>query len=98
MKVITPKELKAVLNDSNYLIIDVREPYEFEDFNIGGINIPLDHVLSSLDQLDKTKNIVICCQSGKRSQAMMMTLKRKFQLDNLWSLEGGILAYQELFK
>ncbi len=96
MKVITPNELKAVLNDANYQIVDVREPYEFEDFNIGGINIPLDNVLSSVDQLDKSKKVVVCCQSGKRSQAIIMTLKRKFQLDNLWSLEGGILAFQEL--
>tara|TARA_R110002049_G_scaffold246847_1_gene420938 strand:+ start:3274 stop:3576 length:303 start_codon:yes stop_codon:yes gene_type:complete len=96
MQSISPQDLKNVLTDSQYQIIDVREPYEFEDFNIGGLNIPLDNVLSSIDEIDTSKNVVICCQSGNRSKAMIMTLERKFKLTNLWTLEGGVTAFKEL--
>lgn len=96
MQSISPQDLKSALNNTDYQLIDVREPYEFEDFNIGGINIPLDDVLSSVDQIDKSKNVVICCQSGNRSRAMIMALERKFQLNNLWTLEGGVKAYRDL--
>mgnify|MGYP003676983682 CR=1 FL=1 len=71
MQTISPSELKAVMNNSDIQIIDVREPYEFEDNNIGGINIPLDEVLSSVDKIDTSKKVVFCCQSGKRSSAII---------------------------
>ena len=62
MQTISPTELKAVINNSDIQIIDVREPYEFEDNNIGGINIPLDEVLNSVDKIDTNKKVIFCCQ------------------------------------
>ena len=38
MDIITVEELKARLNDDNLILIDVREPYEHAEFNIGGHN------------------------------------------------------------
>jgi rhodanese-related sulfurtransferase len=34
-------ELEAIAAQANAVVIDVREPWEFEEFNIGGLNIPL---------------------------------------------------------
>lgn len=96
MQIISPQDLKNAFENENYQIIDVREPYEFEDDSIGGINIPLDTVLNSVEHFDTSKNLVFCCQSGKRSAAIVMTLERKFQLNNLWTLDGGVNAYKEL--
>jgi adenylyltransferase/sulfurtransferase len=95
MQTISPTELKAVMNNSDIQLIDVRESYEFEDFNIGGVNIPLDEVLSSVDKIDTSKKVVFCCQSGKRSSAIIMTLERKFKLENLHTLVGGVTAFKE---
>ena len=95
MQTISPTELKAVINNSDIQIIDVREPYEFEDNNIGGINIPLDEVLNSVDKIDTNKKVIFCCQSGKRSSAIIMRLERKFKLENLHSLQGGVTAFIE---
>ena len=54
MNTITAQELKGKIdNNENFQLIDLREDYEFEDFNIGGINIPLDQVFSSLDKIEK---------------------------------------------
>ena len=94
MNTITAEELKAKLNNhDNIQIIDIREDYEFEDNNIGGTNIPMESVLSSLDKIDTTKEVIICCRTGKRSAAMTHTIERKLKLKNIYSLEGGIFGY-----
>lgn len=91
---ITAEELKNKLKSNEDIqIIDVREDYEYEDFNLGGINIPLDNVLTSVDQIDETKPVVFCCKSGKRSAAIALALSKKFQRSNLYSLKGGVEAY-----
>ena len=75
------------------LIVDVRESYEYEEENIGGINIPLDEVLSRFEELPRDKEVIFCCRSGSRSSAMTHTLERKYGLQNLYTLEGGLAVY-----
>ncbi|PCI92935.1 MAG: NADH oxidase [Flavobacteriales bacterium] len=94
MNIITAEELKTKINNNDDIqIIDIREDYEFEDNNIGGINIPMENVLSSLEQIDTSKQVIICCRTGKRSAAMTHTIERKLNLDNIHSLEGGVFGY-----
>ena len=96
MNIITAQELKSKIeNNEIFQLIDVREDYEYEDVNIGGINIPLEKVIDSYDKIDTTKQVVFCCKSGKRSKAIILTLQRKLNLENLFSLEGGIEGYFE---
>lgn len=97
MNTITPLELKTKLDSkATFQLIDIREDYEFEDFNLGGINIPMDDIFSSLDKIDKDKEVIFICNSGKRSAAIIHTLKRKLQLDELYSVSGGVKEYLEL--
>lgn len=71
-------------------LIDVRENYEFEDFNIGGINIPLFELELRMDEIPKEKSkVVFCCQTGQRSkQALYLT--SPFLAAETFSLKGGI--------
>ncbi len=96
MNTITAQELKGKLENKDvFQLIDIREEYEFEDYNIGGINIPMDDIFSSLDKIDKDKPVIFICNSGKRSKAIIHTLKRKLQLEDFYSVNGGIKEYQE---
>lgn len=95
MNTISAEELKKALQSDTIELIDVREPYEYEDRNLGGKNIPLDEVLSSVEIISKDKKVVFCCQTGKRSGAIVMTLCRKFDFNNLYSLDGGVNAFLE---
>ena len=96
MNTITAQELKSKIeNNDSFQLIDVRENYEYENNNIGGINIPLEDVLNSLENISKDQQVVICCKSGKRSAAIIHALKRKQNLNNLFSLEGGIEGYSQ---
>lgn len=96
MNTVSVQELK-LKKDTNevFQLIDIREDYEFEDYNLGGINIPLDMVLSSMNKIDKDKPVVFLCNSGKRSAAIIHTIRRKLDLTNIYSLKGGITAYFE---
>ena len=97
MNIITAQELKAKIeNNDSFQLIDVREDYEYQDSNIGGINISLENVLNSLDKIEKDKQIIFCCRTGKRSAAIIHTLERKLQMKNLFSLQGGLQSYFEI--
>jgi rhodanese-related sulfurtransferase len=96
MNTITAIELKSKIDTKEDIqLIDVREDYEFDDFNIGGINIPMDEILTSINKIDKKKPVVLCCKSGKRSKAILLALNKKHKLTNIFSLSGGVLGYQE---
>jgi rhodanese-related sulfurtransferase len=96
---ITPEELYDRHQEGEpYKLIDVREPYEHEDFNIGGDLIPMGDILQALDKLSEfqSSEIVVYCRSGARSAAV-----REFMIQsgfsNVRNLTGGVLAWQEKF-
>lgn len=95
IKEISVQEFKKLTDDkeSNFQLIDVREPYEQEIATIGGELIPLSKLIESIEQIDKTKQVIMYCRSGKRSADAIRTLKKTQGFDNLYNLKGGILAY-----
>ena len=93
MKEISVSELKEKLdNNEDFQLIDVREDFEYEMSNLGGLSIPLGGILIEADKVDKTKPVVIMCRSGKRSAAAIMQLEQH-GFTNLYNLKGGILAW-----
>ncbi|MFQ5448171.1 MAG: rhodanese-like domain-containing protein [Saprospiraceae bacterium] len=96
---ITVHELKARLdNGDRPILIDVREPYEHEEFNIGPINIPVGQILSSVGDLEGHKNdeIVVYCRTGNRS-GMAQHLLRAPGFTRVINLTGGMEAWKEAF-
>lgn len=95
MKEITVEELKAMQERGEpFQLIDVREPHEYEEANLGATLIPLGQVKDEMDQIEKDKPVVVHCRSGKRSAQAIQYLEQQ-GFDNLSNLKGGILAYQE---
>lgn len=96
MKEITPKELKAKMdNKETFQLIDCREPYEYDIANLKGELIPMGDIMSNVEKISKEKTVVIHCRSGKRSAAVIDALEREFGFTNLYNLKGGILAYAD---
>jgi adenylyltransferase/sulfurtransferase len=93
------KELKARLDskethNDNFLLLDVREPYEFQIAQIGGYLIPQNDVPNRLGELDPAREVVVHCRSGARSQKIAELLKANgFQ--KVSNLAGGILAWSD---
>ncbi|HLH34720.1 MAG TPA: molybdopterin-synthase adenylyltransferase MoeB [Alloacidobacterium sp.] len=90
---ITPVELKRRLDaGENVFVLDVREPHEYQIVNIGAPLIPLGDLPNRLGELDPSREIVIHCKSGARSQrAAELLAKNGFK--NVVNLAGGITAW-----
>ena len=94
MKEISVQELKEKIDKGeDFQLIDVREDFEYETSNIGGVLIPLGGIMIEADKIDKNKPVVVMCRSGKRSAAAIMQLEQH-GYTNLSNLKGGILAWQ----
>jgi len=75
--------------DEIYLI-DVREGYEFEDYNIGGTNIPLYELKEHIGSLPQDKKLIFCCHTGQRSKMAIQLLKPAYK-GKMYSLKNGIV-------
>jgi len=93
---ITVQELHERMQKKEALnIIDVREVYEYEEFNINAKNIPLGELPGRMSEIatDKDAEVIIHCRSGARSgQAKMYLMSEGFT--NVRNLLGGMLSWQ----
>jgi len=99
LKQVKPGELFQKLQQEKDLqLIDVREPHEHEQFNIGGRLIPLDEIMRAADSIPKNKEVVIYCKMGIRSQIAIQRLQERFGFTNLINLQGGLEAWKREFE
>lgn len=99
MQLISVDELKRRKEAGEELcILDVREPHEYAEVNMGAILIPLGQVMSmQIDEIDdwKDKEVIVHCRSGVRSLQACAILEQ-MGFANTKNLTGGILAWQAL--
>lgn len=101
MQLIHPEELQEKLKNNEAInLIDVRQPDEHLDFNIGGILLPLGQIQAmQIDEIESLKDeVIICyCRSGQRSmQAALMLETIGFK--NVFNLVGGMIAWKSKFE
>jgi rhodanese-related sulfurtransferase len=86
-------QLAAYLADADPLLLDVREPWEFEICHIdGSINLPMAQIPGQLDLLDDEQEIVVICHHGIRSMRVAGYLQQRHQ-GELINLDGGVDAW-----
>jgi molybdopterin/thiamine biosynthesis adenylyltransferase/rhodanese-related sulfurtransferase len=93
---ISPKEVKALIDaKENFVLIDVREPHEFQ---IGRIPtstlIPLGDLPKKVAELDPSANYVLHCKMGGRS-AKGCDVLRQAGFKNVRNMTGGISAWSD---
>lgn len=100
MENITAEEVKQRLDNGEKLnLVDVREPHERADFNIGGIHIPLGQIQTmQIDDIEDLKNeeVILYCRSGNRSGQAAMFLDA-MGFTNTKNLVGGMLNWENTF-
>src|SRR4030095_8129007 len=100
MGTITVEELKRRMDAGEELhLVDVREPHENAEFNIGGILLPLGMIQTmQIDEIEdlKDKEVILYCRSGNRSGQAAMFLD-SMGFTNTKNLTGGMLAWQQKF-
>lgn len=68
LKEVTNDEIEEKINDKNSIILDVREPSEYELEHVpNSIPIPLGELVQRLDELDKSTTTYVICRTGNRS-------------------------------
>ena len=100
MKTIDVNTLKQMMDKGQVKnLVDVREPSEHAEFNIGGTLIPLGDIrvgdVSSIEQL-KEEEVYLYCRSGNRSGQAALILE-SMGFTNVTNVVGGMLAWQEQF-
>ncbi len=99
MEDITVQELKQKLDaGEQFVFIDVREPWEYEEFNLGAQLIPLGDLVNRAWELEAHKNdeIVVHCKSGGRS-GMAKQLLTAQGFTKVRNTLGGVLEWKANF-
>ena len=100
-KTITAQEVKTRLDANDKLnLIDVREPHENAEFNIGGLLFPLGKIQTmQIDDIEDLRNeeVIVYCRSGMRSAQAAMILQQ-LGFSNVLNLEGGMVSWKESIK
>jgi rhodanese-related sulfurtransferase len=97
---ITPEEVKQRLDAGEKLnLVDVREPHENAEFNIGGKLIPIGKIQNQqIEEIEDLKNeeVILYCRSGNRSGVSAFILDQ-LGFTNTKNLVGGMLSWQQKF-
>jgi rhodanese-related sulfurtransferase len=100
MQNISVEELKSRMDAGEKLnIIDVREPHEYAEFNIGALLIPLGKIQTmQIDEIEdlKEEEVIVHCRSGVRSMTACMFLDT-LGFKNTKNLVGGMLEWKEKY-
>jgi len=96
MKEKSVSELKAMIDSgTDFQLIDVREPQEYEICNIKGTLIPMNDIPEHIGDIPDDKPVVIHCKMGGRSAAVVQYLEQAHGFENLYNLSGGINAWAD---
>jgi rhodanese-related sulfurtransferase len=100
MQIIEAKTLKARMENGEKInLLDVRQPEEYEEFNIGGKLLPLGEIVSmQTDDIEDWKNeeVICCCRSGQRSMQAALVLET-MGFTNVVNLVGGLNNWKDVF-
>ena len=92
---ISVEDLKKLRDEgADFQLIDVREQREYDICHLDGELIPLGTIAQKLPELDPSAHIVVHCRSGVRSAKAVQAL-RGAGFENVWNVQGGILAWIE---
>tara|TARA_Y100000590_G_C15731579_1_gene1017228 strand:- start:2920 stop:3240 length:321 start_codon:yes stop_codon:yes gene_type:complete len=85
-------KIKIDQND-DFILLDIRTDSEYYLSNINAsVHIPMNEIPEKFKTLDKDKEIIVQCKSGKRS-AKVCEFLLKNNFNNVKNLKGGILDW-----
>ncbi len=100
MKTIQVAELNEKMKTGeNLYLVDVREAFEHDEFNIGGILLPLGDIrMGDTEKINhlKDQEVYLYCRSGNRSGQAALILET-MGFNNVTNVVGGMLAWRDSF-
>ena len=93
---ITPGEAKAWLEAGDAIMVDVREPFEYEQHHIAGTPlVALSTFSPELVPFDKNKKLILQCRSGGRSMMAGQQMIAAGYPNNVYNMMGGIEKWEQ---
>ncbi len=77
----------------DFLLVDIRELWERDMYNIGGEHIPMGELMSASAKWPGNKDIVLYCEKGVRSVIAIQRLEAA-GMEQLFNLSGGMKAWK----
>ena len=96
LKEVSPLEATQLLNHEDAVLLDVREPQEYQDGHLpNSIRIPLGTLRDKVTSLEKHRErpIIVVCRSGNRSAQAVHLLKQQ-GYQTVYNLSGGLHAWR----
>lgn len=94
MHQVSAETLREWIKDGkDFLLIDVRQDWEREAYNIGGEHIPFEEIMTHQSEITKEKDVVLYCEKGIRSSIAIQRLEA-MGFNNLYNLSGGMKAWK----
>lgn len=101
LKNITPEKAFSLVNEnknnSNFVILDVRTPNEYEDGHLESsknIDYKSNDFKKVIEEMDKTKTYILYCRSGVRS-VKSYDIMKKLNFADVYNIEGGIKGWMK---
>lgn len=100
MEIIQAEQVHQRLNGGESLyLLDVRQPEEHAEYNIGGLLLPLGNITQmQIDEIEdwRDKEVICYCRSGQRSMQACMLLE-SMGFSNVKNLAGGMLNWKAIY-
>src|SRR3954467_7386234 len=93
---ISPAEAAQELDEGGVVLVDTREPHEFEESHLeNGKLVPPGLVRDQIEQVvpDRSQRVLVYCRSGNRSAKAVAEMK-EMGYEDVANVEGGILEWQ----
>jgi len=92
---LSPLLVVTKMNNTETVVIDVRDPHDYIKGHIeNSINIPLAKLSEKLDSIEKSKPIIVVCQTGTRSVPACKTLC-KANFEHVFNMTGGMQSWED---
>ncbi len=90
-------DMETLRQQPGAAVVDVRDEWEFDEFNLGGLNIPLPDIRARIDELVSFDTLLVICQNGVRSRVAAKDFLRQPALRHktIYHLRGGIIDAED---
>ena len=94
---ITLSDVERLRQQPGTAIVDVRDAWEFDEFNIGGLNMPLPDIRARKAELLSYQQLIVICTNGVRSRVAAKDFLRQPELKNktIYHLHGGLVEAED---
>lgn len=95
MRSVSAMQLAEMLQNEDVILVDVREEYEREQFNIGGLHVRMEEAMQYDFNFPPGKPVVFYCEKGIRSGIVIQRISSRFPGVEMLNLAGGMSAWRK---